>query len=62
LALTNGELGISEEIMRRHGNMSSVTVLYILEKIMTSGFKPGAYGLLTALGPGFSSQSLLLRG
>jgi alkylresorcinol/alkylpyrone synthase len=42
--------------------MSSVTVLYILEKVLDEGIPKGKYGLLTPLGPGFSSQSLLLRG
>jgi len=40
--------------------MSSVTVLYVLEKFMNEGFEDG-YGLMLAMGPGFSSEMVLLK-
>ena len=47
-------------VMTDNGNMSSVTVLYVLEKFMTEGFADG-YGLMLAMGPGFSSEMVLLN-
>ena len=46
--------------MNNYGNMSSVTVLYVLEKFMNEGFEDG-YGLMMAMGPGFSSEMVLLN-
>lgn len=48
------------EIINNYGNMSSVTVLYVLEKFMAEGFEDG-YGLMLAMGPGFSSEMVLLN-
>ena len=44
---------ISREILRRHGNMSSPTVLYVLEQFMLNEGQVEDTGLLVALGPGF---------
>ncbi len=46
-------------IMQQYGNMSSATVLYVLERCLRVGFKEG-YGLMAAMGPGFSSELFLL--
>jgi alkylresorcinol/alkylpyrone synthase len=55
-------LRMSEEILRENGNMSSVTVLYILERFLSEGAGgDGDYGIISALGPGFSSETLLFR-
>ena len=50
----------TREIMQENGNMSSATVLYVLERFMETGFEDG-YGLMLALGPGFSSEMVLLE-
>ena len=50
----------TRETMNNYGNMSSATVLYVLEKFMTDGFEDG-YGLMLAMGPGFSSEMVLLK-
>lgn len=50
----------SREILRKYGNMSSVSVLYVLEKFISEGFDDG-YGLMISLGPGFSSEMALLK-
>ncbi len=51
---------ITREVMNDYGNMSSATVLYVLEKFMREGFEPG-YALMLAMGPGFSSEMVLLE-
>lgn len=62
LNLTNGQLSLSAEVLRSYGNMSSVTVLFVLKEYLSKyGNQNGGYGLMTSLGPGFSSESLLLK-
>lgn len=47
-------------VMNENGNMSSPTVLYVLDKFYQRGFANG-YGLMVAMGPGFSSEMVLLN-
>ena len=62
LHLDSNELTLAEGILREYGNMSAVTVLYILDRYLRESYrKDSNYGLLTALGPGFSSETLLLK-
>lgn len=60
-----GQLGknINEtkEVLRLYGNMSSATVLYVLERIMDKKPMPGEKGLMLSFGPGFSAQRILLQ-
>lgn len=51
----------SRQVLREFGNMSSVTVLYVLERYMAA-HPPGRGGhaVISALGPGFASESLLM--
>ncbi|MBE5318999.1 type III polyketide synthase [Pedobacter sp. MR2016-19] len=60
-----GQLGKNidetKEVLRLYGNMSSVTVLYVLERIMDKKPKPGEKGLMLSFGPGFSAQRILLQ-
>ncbi|MCA1063124.1 3-oxoacyl-[acyl-carrier-protein] synthase III C-terminal domain-containing protein [Rossellomorea sp. AcN35-11] len=51
----------SMKVLKRYGNMSSVTILYVLKEFLNKGCNPGDIGLGTALGPGFSSELLLMR-
>ncbi|ETT82683.1 3-oxoacyl-[acyl-carrier-protein] synthase III C-terminal domain-containing protein [Viridibacillus sp. FSL R5-0477] len=51
----------SKTVLQDHGNMSSPTVLYVLEKTMTEYANKGDVGLMAALGPGFSGELLLLE-
>jgi len=53
-------LNKTRAVMNDYGNMSSATVLYVLEKFMREGFEDG-YGLMLAMGPGFSSEMVLLK-
>jgi alkylresorcinol/alkylpyrone synthase len=53
-------LNKTRAVMNDNGNMSSATVLYVLERFMREGFEVG-YGLMMAMGPGFSSEMVLLK-
>jgi alkylresorcinol/alkylpyrone synthase len=46
--------------LRDNGNLSSVSVLDILEDTMADPPPPGSIGLMIAMGPGFSSELVLL--
>ncbi len=60
--LERGGLAFSREVLREHGNMSSVTILFILERFLESGdASPGDHGVLSALGPGFSAEHVFFR-
>ncbi|WJY27840.1 MULTISPECIES: type III polyketide synthase [Sporosarcina] len=52
---------ISRDVLRMNGNMSSPTVLYVLKRFMETGPAAGEYGVLAALGPGFSGELQLLK-
>jgi len=52
----------TKNILKLYGNMSSATVLYVLERFMNK--KPpskGEMGLMLSFGPGFSAQMILLK-
>ncbi|KAB2363537.1 type III polyketide synthase [Actinomadura montaniterrae] len=60
--LDHGELDLTWESLRKAGNLSSVSVLNVLEETIARRPRPpGAPGLLMALGPGFSAEMVLLR-
>lgn len=52
---------ISRNVLRENGNMSSPTILYVLEEFMKTDPVAGDYGLMAALGPGFCGELLLLK-
>ncbi len=52
-------LNKAREVMTHYGNMSSTTVLYVLERFFNEGYDNG-YTLMMAMGPGFSSEMVLL--
>ncbi len=60
-----GELGKNimdtKEVLRLFGNMSSATVLYVLERFMEKDLPKDDYGLMLSFGPGFSAQQVLLK-
>ena len=59
LGLTRDQLGHSWEVLRRYGNMSSATALFVLDHAV----RIGACGphLLAAFGPGFSAYFLAVE-
>ena len=61
LGLQSGEVKISWDCLRRMGNLSSASVLCVLEETMERRPAAGTLGVLAALGPGFCSEVVLLR-
>jgi alkylresorcinol/alkylpyrone synthase len=62
LDLHNGQLDASWDCLKRVGNLSSASVLVVLEDVMRNRRpEPGTLGMLAAMGPGFCSELLLLR-
>ncbi|MDA2933902.1 type III polyketide synthase [Acidobacteria bacterium AH-259-D05] len=62
LNLRQGMLDSSRAILENYGNMSSPTLLFILEHLTREcSPKHTDYGLCAAFGPGFSSELILLR-
>jgi alkylresorcinol/alkylpyrone synthase len=62
LGLSRADTEISWEILRRYGNLSSASVLFILNEWLVQREMPsGSYGLLMAFGPGFTAEMLLLQ-
>lgn len=58
LSLEPDALQTTRGVMRDYGNMSSTTVLYVLERFLKDHQR--GYGLMMAMGPGFSSEMVLL--
>ncbi len=58
----NEEMSLSEGSLRNYGNVSSVSVLMILEDwLATKPEQNPGYGIMAAFGPGFSAELLLLE-
>ena len=51
----------TKDVLRLYGNMSSATVLYVLERFMDRGLPEGDKGIMLSFGPGFSAQRVLLE-
>jgi len=60
LELQRGALADSRSVLRDYGNMSAVTVLFVVERMKV--LEKAQRTLLTALGPGFSAAFLMLDG
>ncbi len=51
----------TKDVLKLYGNMSSATVLYVLERFMDKDLPKGDIGLMLSFGPGFSAQRILLK-
>jgi len=62
LGVPQSALAASWEMLRRTGNLSSASVLLVLEETMAHRRPPqGTWSILAAMGPGFCSELVLLR-
>jgi alkylresorcinol/alkylpyrone synthase len=62
LELPEGALDVTWRSLREVGNLSSTSVLLVLEETLAHHRPPpGSWGMLIAMGPGFCSELVLLR-
>jgi len=62
LGLADAQLAHARAVLRRYGNMSSATILFVLEETLRSESPaPGEWGVMIGLGPGFAAEGALLR-
>lgn len=62
VGLTDDQLRFSKTVLRNYGNMSSATVMFVLDEVARSGDPhPGDWGVMLALGPGMAAEAALLR-
>ncbi len=61
LGLSNEDVAPSFETLAAHGNMSSPTILFVLDRCLARKPKAGAMGVAMAFGPGLTLESYLLR-
>lgn len=62
LKLADSQVEYSHQILYEYGNMSSPTILFVLDRIQECGHpNPGDYGVLIAFGPGLTMEGLLVQ-
>jgi alkylresorcinol/alkylpyrone synthase len=62
LGLTDDDVRLTWESLARIGNLSSASVLHVLEDTLRERPPvPGTYGMLVAMGPGFCAELVLVR-
>jgi predicted naringenin-chalcone synthase len=58
LGLDDAVLSASRDVLAAHGNMSSATILFVLERLLPDGAGPC---VALAFGPGLTAEVALLR-
>jgi alkylresorcinol/alkylpyrone synthase len=62
MGLTDTDLRFARTVLRNYGNMSSPTVMFVLDEVSRNGDpRPGDWGVMIALGPGMAAEAALLR-
>jgi alkylresorcinol/alkylpyrone synthase len=62
LEVSREDVQVSWDCLRKVGNLSSASVLMVLEEVMLNRRpKPGTWSVLAAMGPGFCAELVLLR-
>jgi predicted naringenin-chalcone synthase len=61
LELDEQALTHARTVLREYGNMSSATILFVLERALRREGVPGEWAVLVGLGPGFAAEGALLR-
>lgn len=59
--LDSQTLQLSRDTLANIGNVSSATVLCMLDKVRSQSSPPDSYGLMVAMGPGFSQEAILMK-
>lgn len=60
LALPPDALSASRNVLERYGNMSSATVMFVLEELMRNA-QPGERGCAMSFGPGLTAETMLFH-
>lgn len=60
LDLPDGSLAVSRDILDRHGNMSSATLMFVLARLLAEG-RDISRGMAMAFGPGLAAESFRFR-
>ncbi len=60
LALDSSALTASREVLRDYGNMSSATVMFVLEKLLATA-QAGQQGCAMSFGPGLTAETMLFH-
>lgn len=62
LELGEADMTHARTVLRRYGNMSSATILFVLDQTLRNESPmPGDWGLMIGLGPGFAAEGALLH-
>lgn len=62
LGLTETQMRFSRHVLRNYRNMSSPTVMFVLDEVVRKGDPhPGDMGIMVGLGPGMAAELALLR-
>lgn len=59
LGLTDDALQYAVQTLYNYGNISSASVLFEMKEFMSNTISEGRYGVMLALGPGFSAEKVL---
>lgn len=61
LELPAEAMAASREVLRHYGNMSSPTILFVLDELMRAAPATGARGCAMAFGPGLTAETMTFR-
>lgn len=61
LDLAPAALAASREVLRRYGNMSSATVMFVLDALMRADSGASKNGCAMSFGPGLTAETMLFR-
>ena len=61
LELTPADLAPTWASLREVGNLSSASVLFVLDEALASGRPAGTWGVVLAMGPGFCAELVLIQ-
>ncbi|MDB5372644.1 MAG: chsA [Belnapia sp.] len=61
LDLPPAALDASRAVLRDHGNMSSATIMFVLQRMLAADIKRGQRGCALAFGPGLSAETMRFR-
>jgi predicted naringenin-chalcone synthase len=60
LELPSGALAASRSVLAQYGNMSSATVMFVLQKLMQQS-QSGQHGCAMSFGPGLTAETMLFH-